>query len=114
MTGESKQISVHQYANGAFIAQCKLMAFGETQKTQHRLSAKTIEQIFQLLASVTIPVFASHEMGQNGGFTELEVGGYGGGASFRWWSCPPQQWQSLDQATNKIIDLCGFDDAIFS
>ena len=42
-------------------------------------------------------------MGCDGGYTELEIGGYSGKSHFRWWSCPPDGWEELNELTNKLI-----------
>ena len=44
-------------------------------------------------------------MGCDGGFTELEIGGYAGKSHFRWWSDTPKGWKDLDAIASTVIAL---------
>ena len=57
------------------------------------------------LSTLQIPAFPEHIMGCDGGFTEIEIGGYVGKSCYRWWSCPPEGWEKLDEIVQKIITL---------
>jgi len=78
---------------------------GESIQMQRVLPAKRVTQILDQLRELMIPAAPALEMGSDGGFTELEVGGYIGKAHYRWWSCPPQGWEGLDRLANDIFKL---------
>jgi hypothetical protein len=71
------------------------------------LAPEQLEAIFDRLRSIRIPPAPDYEMGCDGGFTEVEIGGYGGKAHYRWWSVPPEGWQPLDDIAKEIIRLSG-------
>jgi len=62
------------------------------------------DDIFAKLSTVRIPPFPQHHMGCDGGFTEIEMGGYDGNSSFRWWSSPPEEWQEFDNIVQQILE----------
>lgn len=80
---------------------------GKEVAEKKRVSEQSVSKINDLLVSITLPAFPRHSMGCDGGFTEIEVGGYGGGSKFRWWSAPPEGWEELNEVTSSIIELCG-------
>jgi hypothetical protein len=83
---------------------------GEIEKslqTQQVLSAEQATQILEQLSRIKIPAAPEFEMGCDGGFTELKVGGYMGKAHYRWWSSPPIGWEQLDELASEIIELSG-------
>lgn len=100
--GETKQqFDIIQYANGTY---CSKYTHGfETTKTP--LSDSEVKNIFALLSNVTIAAFPEHHMGDDGDFTEIEVGDYAGKSHYRWWSVPPKGWEELNKVTDKIISL---------
>ena len=57
------------------------------------------------LEDIKVPAFPYVSMGCDGGFTELRVGGYEGGAHYRWWSCAPNGWEELDAVAGSVIAL---------
>ena len=67
-----------------------------------RVSKGWVCYIFKRLERTSIPVFPPPQMGADGGFTELEIGGYAGKAHYRWWSEPPQGWETLNQIACEI------------
>lgn len=78
---------------------------GESEKTQCKVPAKRVTQILDQLRELKIPAVPAFEMGLDGGFTELEVGGYSGKAHYRWWSCPPQGWEGLARLAADIFKM---------
>jgi len=46
-------------------------------------------------------------MGCDGGFTELQVGGYSGKAHYRWWGEPPVGWEELGIIAEEVLQLSG-------
>ena len=67
-----------------------------------RVSKGWVCYIFKRLERTCIPVYPPPRVGADGGFTELEIGGYAGKAHYRWWSDPPQGWENLDQIAHEI------------
>ena len=67
-----------------------------------RVSKGWVCYIFKRLENAVIPAFPAPQMGADGGFTELEIGGYSGKAHYRWWSIPPQGWESLDKIAIEV------------
>lgn len=78
---------------------------GKSVKTQCKVPAKRVAQILDQLRELTIPAAPDFEMGCDGGFAELEVGGYSGKAHYRWWSVLPQGWERLAQLASDIFKL---------
>ena len=72
--------------------------------SQKVVSEDVVNDILSSLARVKISPFPQPTMGCDGGFTILELGGYEGSASFRWWN-PPKEWKPLDRIANKIWSL---------
>jgi len=69
------------------------------------LSKAMGDDILSKLAAVRIPPVPQHEMGCDGGFTEVEMDcGYDGNSSFRWWSDPPKEWQEFDNIVQQILN----------
>ncbi len=73
------------------------------------LRPKTVQSILDELDMLEIKAFPKQEMGCDGGFTELEIGGYDGKAVFRWWSATPEPWRPLEEIAGKIRKLSGID-----
>ena len=63
-----------------------------------------VMNIFERLATSRISAYPMPDMGEDGSFTELEIGGYCGKAHYRWWSCPPETWEILDETAQEIYD----------
>jgi hypothetical protein len=88
-------------------AESELGEIGKSIRTRRVLPAKRAEKILGQLKHMMIPAGPEFEMGCDGGFTELEVGGYSGKACYRWWSDPPHGWEALDRLAQEIIELSG-------
>ncbi|MBD1399441.1 hypothetical protein [Pelovirga terrestris] len=76
----------------------------QNETIKKRVENDQIAEIMSRLSAIKIPAFPNHQMGCDGGFTELEVGGYEGKSHFRWWSGPPQGWEELDDVARLIIE----------
>ena len=101
-----RQIDVIKYENGTYCSKYTWKDESLTKQTlKKQMSAREVEDILSSLANLNIPASPNHDMGCDGGFTELEIGGYGGMAKYRWWSCPPVGWEKLDKITQGIIDF---------
>ena len=73
------------------------------------LRPKTVQSILDKLDRIEVKAFPKQEMGDDGGFTELEIGGYDGKAVYRWWCAAPESWQPLEDLAWKIRKLSGID-----
>lgn len=80
----------------------KIVAF------KNELPKSKVTDILKLLPTIQVPAFPKHEMGCDGGFTEIEVGGHGATSHFRWWGAPPDGWEQLDKITTEVIECSGF------
>lgn len=89
------------------IAESELGKTGKCIRTRRALPAEHVTEILDQLRHIMIPAAPTFEMGCDGGFTELVVGGYAGKAHYRWWSDPPHGWERLDKLAQKIIALSG-------
>ena len=63
-----------------------------------------IMNIFERLAASRISAYPMLDMGEDGSFTELEIGGYCGKSHYRWWGNAPETWEVLDEIANEIYD----------
>lgn len=61
------------------------------------------QKIVAKLKTLQIPPAPDFVMGCDGGFTELKIGGYEGGARYRWWSEPPAGWRELDDLAREVL-----------
>ena len=105
-----RRIDILRYKNGDYYSLCiKTNCDGVKETIKHQIKSSEIDLIFELLSTVQIQAFPNYEMGCDGGFRELEVGGYEGRSSFRWWSVPPEGWDVLDMITDRIISVCGIE-----
>lgn len=90
--------------------------FTKTKEKFNRISIKKranideVDSIMKRLSKIHVPAFPKHVMGYDGGFTEMEVGGYRGKSRFRWWSSPPEGWEELDSIANEVISNANFQD----
>ncbi len=105
-----KYIDVIESKNGEYHYK-----FTSTNIEFNRISVKKkvdvskVRVMLEKLAEINVPAFPQHQMGCDGGFTEIEVGGYSGKSLFRWWSCPPKGWEELDDITQKLIADADFE-----
>ena len=101
-------VEIKQYKNGDYYAlHTYVNDDGNTETLKQPVSVNAIADIFDCLSSIQLTAaFPSHNRGCDGGFTELEVGGYEGCSRFRWWSEAPEEWKALDDVVNKILTLC--------
>ena len=56
------------------------------------------------LRNTNIPVYPPEMTGCDGTFYSMSLGNVYGGATYTWWSCPPDGWEILPKITDKIID----------
>ena len=61
-------------------------------------------EIFERLAASRISAYPMLDMGGDGSFTELEIGGYCGKSLYRWWGDAPESWELLEEIAQEIYD----------
>ena len=80
-----KQLDIIQSKDDYYIAK-----FIRKNKKNERVISNTklknneVDKIMEKLSTINLPAFPNHQMGLDGGFTELEVGDYAGKSHFRW------------------------------
>lgn len=85
---------------------------GDNIRTSRILSYEYATDILARLQDIVMPAVPNFEMGPDGGFTELTVGGYDGKAHYRWWSDPPEGWEPLDRLAKEVLKLSGIDERL--
>ena len=107
---DKDEISLYQNSKGGFflkgrpVREPKKMYNTENPNPikEIRVSKRWVCSLFERLEHASIPAFPAPRMGADGGFIELEIGGYSGKAHYRWWSLPPRGWEILDQIAGEI------------
>ena len=61
-------------------------------------------ETFERLAASRISAYPMPDMGEDGSFTELEIGGYCGKSHYRWWGDAPESWELLEEISRDIYD----------
>ena len=89
------------------LSESELGDLGKSIRTRRVLPANQVTEILDELRHLMIPAAPTFEMGCDGGFTELTLGGYDGKVHYRWWSIPPHGWERLDGLAQEIIELSG-------
>ncbi len=81
------------------------MSEGTMQQQRFILDISVLNNFLLRLAKINIFLPIAFDMGCDGGFTEIEIGGYEGSFKFRWWSEPPLSLRELSEAVYEFIDL---------
>ena len=76
----------------------------QTIEKSVKISASWVNEILDELRKANIPLFPEEVRGCDGTFYSMTLGTGYGGATYRWWSCPPDGWEILPEVTWKIID----------
>ena len=113
-----RTIDIVKFSNGEYYLKFSRLYFvienGTEKKkrltTKRKIEAVKVDKILKKLSKVQIPAFPEHHMGCDGGFTEIEMGGYAGKSSYRWWSGAPEGCEELDKVTQSIISDFGFEE----
>ena len=108
-----KRIDIIENSNGEYIS--KYTKTNEDNKRvtiKKKMTSSDVNGIMEELSTIHIPAFPNHHMGCDGGFTELEVGGYSGKSHYRWWSGAPDGWEVLDDIVERVIRCSGIEDDI--
>ena len=109
---DKDEISLYQNSKGEFflkgrpVREPKKMYNTENPNPikEIRVSKRWVCSLFERLEHASIPAFPSQQMGADGAFFELEIGGFTGKAHYRWWGHGPQGWEILDQIANEIYE----------
>ena len=108
------KVRIQQSSDGAFFIETikkigylepELGEAGTIIKTTRNLTFRVVDGILERLRSIEINAAPDFKMGDDGGFTELEIGGYAGKAHYRWWSVPPDGWEPLQNIAREILEL---------
>ena len=105
-----RRIDVIKNSNGEYIA--KYTKTNENNKkvtVKKKMTASDVDEIMKELSKIHIQAFPNHLMGCDGGFIELEVGGYSGKSHFHWWSGAPYGWEVLDDIVERVIHCSGIE-----
>jgi|TARA_Y100000031_G_C7937458_1_gene255500 hypothetical protein len=107
-----RRIDVIKNSNAEYIAKyTKMNEINKKVTVKNKMTASDVDGIMKELSIIHIQAFPNHLMGCDGGFTELEVGGYSGKSHFRWWSGAPDGWEKLDDIVERVIRCSGIEDA---
>ena len=69
-----------------------------------RVSSDWATGLIAELKNADIPLLPEEIYGCDGEFYTMSVGSSFGGATYRWWSDPPEGWGILSKITRRIID----------
>ena len=68
------------------------------------VSADWADGVLTELKNADIPLLPPEERGFDGEFYTMTVGSDFGGATYKWWSDPPEGWEVLPRVTRRMID----------
>lgn len=88
-----------------FFRHSKLYEDEKRRVRKYPVEKDAIETLLRQLDRLTIPACPEHELGCDGGDTELEVAGFGGKSLFRWWSVPPAGWEEMNKIVEDMLAL---------
>ena len=109
---DNDEISLYQNVKGEFFLKGRPVrnprSMHRSENTnpikEIRVSKRWVCSLFERLEHTSIPAFPSQQMGADGAFFELEIGGFTGKAHYRWWLHGPQGWEILNQIANEIFE----------
>ena len=107
---DKNEISLYQNSQGEFFLkgrpirepQQAFLTENPNPIEEVRVSKRWVCRLLEKLEHACIPAFPAPQVGADGGFIELEIGGYSGKAHYRWWSVPPQGWEILNRIASEI------------
>ena len=105
-----RTIDILKDESGDFHCRYKYKNYNEDITIKSQLDANIMNDFMGELSTLTIPAFPQHNMGLDGGFTEIEMGNYDGKSYYRWWTVPPKGWGELDDFTQRLISFCDFEE----
>lgn len=76
----------------------------QTTKDSVKVTPAWAKGILEELRQAEIPLFPPGMYGCDGSFFTMTVGDEFGGATYRWWSEPPEGWEILPKIFRKILD----------
>ena len=88
-----------------FFRHWKLCEDEKRRSRKYDVREEDIEPLLKKLMQLHIPAFPEHELGCDGGYTELEIDSFRGKSAFRWWSVPPPGWEEMDEIVNNMLNL---------
>jgi len=103
---EPETFSLFEDENGGyFIRHWMTRKDGKRRSTKYQLRTEDVDLILDEISNLNVPASPEHELGCDGGYTEIEIGDYGGKSLYRWWSIPPAGWEPLDALVERLLGL---------
>ena len=78
---------------------------GPIERYKFRVSRAWVKALKLHLAALRIPAIPNFVVGCDGEYKELVYDGIGGRTAYRWWSCPPDGWDGMDDLYEDIYAL---------
>lgn len=78
---------------------------GPFERHKFRVSRSWVMSLKLHLAALRIPAIPNFVVGCDGEYKELVYDGIGGRTAYRWWSCPPDGWNGMDDLYEDIYAL---------
>lgn len=69
-----------------------------------RVSSDWAVELLNDLKNANIPLLPKEIYGCDGEFFTMSIGSDFGGATYKWWSVPPEGWEVLPKIARRIID----------
>lgn len=69
-----------------------------------RVSSDWAVELLNDLKNANIPLLPEEIYGCDGEFFTMSVGSDFGGATYKWWTAPPEGWEILPKITRRMID----------
>ena len=92
------------FLRGMIMRRNRLSLEKKTVEDSVKVTPEWAKGILDELRKANIPLLPSGVYGCDGGFSAMTVGDEFGGATYRWWSEPPEGWEILPKMTRKILD----------
>ena len=78
---------------------------GPIERHKFRVSRAWVKALKLRLAALRIPAIPNFVVGCDGEYKELVYDGIGGRTAYRWWSCPPDGWDGMDNLFRDVYAL---------
>lgn len=101
------RISLKRTPHGFFLAGCTIRDESPEDRLKYEFEIpwELANSMLDELMTIRVPAAPVFDMGQDGEFIELTVGGYEGKAHYRWWSEPPKGWGPLAAFARRVMDV---------
>lgn len=78
---------------------------GPIERHKFHVSRAWAKALKLRLAALRIPAVPNFVVGCDGEYKELVYDGIGGRTAYRWWSCPPDGWEGMDDLYEDVYAL---------